>query len=225
MSKVKIIAFLKSKNPELSDKTAGILADKLLSKVTSDDQIQPVVESFDSAFGISEFADTLKSEGDRRFNEAMFKYSGKPDAPTPPTPQKKPADTEPGEPQDPMQQMFGMLKGLTTEIASLKSERQQESLKGQLFAKMDELKIPRALANNVSLADANGIDAAITGLQTTHAELSKAYGTPVQSGRPLVGGVNTAQVSQTAALDVIKGFSAGRTTSGNSLPVAPVAKG
>lgn len=225
MLKDKIITFLKSKDSALSDKAAGILADKLLSKVPSEEQIQPVVEAFDSAFGISQFADTIKSEGDRRFNEAMFKYSNPKPTDTP-TPQPKPTETgKPGESEDPMQQMLAIVRGLTTEVTALKTERQQESLKGQLYSKMDELKIPRVLAQNVNLTDANGIDAAVTGLQAQHAEFVKVYGTPVQSGRPAVGGINPVQATSAAALEAIKEFASVRTVSGNSLPVAPEAKG
>lgn len=218
--KAQLIAALKLKNSALPEKVVKLLAEKLLPKVTDEESIATVIENFDNSFGISEFAAVIKTEGDTRYNEALFKANtGKPQS-TPPVVQT----TEPGE-ENPMQQMLNMMKGMSEKINTLETAKVQGDLKGQLLNRLTELKIPHALAKNATMTDASSVESTVTEIQAQHAEYQKVYGGGGPN-RPTSGltGAPTNQTNDQVVAEM-KAFNLAKSTNGNMMPVLKEIKG
>lgn len=76
--KAKLILELKKRLPNVSATVLGLFADKLSTKITDESQIETTIDEFEasSPISISDYADFIQRESDRRVTDAVKKSKG-----------------------------------------------------------------------------------------------------------------------------------------------------
>ena len=128
MFRKQILAQLKAKHPGVSEKVLGLIADKLVAKVTAEDEIEGVITELDNLpISIKDYADFLQKEGDRRVTEATRKP--KEGELTPPAPAGIPDDAP-----EYVKELLGVVKTLGSQVETLVKEKHTGSIKSKLAA-------------------------------------------------------------------------------------------
>jgi hypothetical protein len=170
MFKAQILAKLVTKYPGLQKTFLGLLADKMAVKVTEESGIDEAITALDNApISITDLAADFQKEGDRRVTAAEAVWKKK-------NPPAKPADkTDDDEPTDPPKgdEMPSWAKGLLTEIQTLKSEKQQNTIQSQLKEKLKDVN-PLVSWNDWALPNKEeDIAPFIEKVQARHTEIEK----------------------------------------------------
>lgn len=131
-----ILAQLKKANPGVPENLLGPIADKLLPKVTTADDIEGAISELEenSILSISEMAILLQKEGDRRV--AGIKKPVKPEIIE---------DEEEEEPTTDIGKLTKMIEGLTNTVTSLVQEKATQSIQTKMEADLKEKGIPLML--------------------------------------------------------------------------------
>lgn len=173
----KILAELKKKFPGLSNELLGLVADKMATKVTADDQLQGAIAELDnSPIPISEYAAFLQKEGDRRVSEATkthertlrekydFKEKTKIDPPPPNDP-----------PKNDIEAMQAQLRQLTEKLTGFETKEQRQAWHDALMKKLGEKKIPAVFAKGKTLESADQIDAVLAEIEADYTEVKQGF--------------------------------------------------
>jgi hypothetical protein len=127
MFRKQILAQLKVKYPGVSEKVLGLIADKLVAKVTAEDEIEGVLTELEnSPISIKDYADFLQKEGDRRVTEATKKKTTEEEG-TPPAPEGIPEDAP-----SYVKQLLKSVETLGAQVNTLVSEKRNTSVKSKL---------------------------------------------------------------------------------------------
>jgi hypothetical protein len=131
-----ILAQLRKSNPGVSDRVLGLLADKLVPKVTTEEEIEGAISDLIDSMPISikEFSDFVKKDGERRVAEAKVvkPLPGDPAA----------VEVDDLEPSSDIAKLTKMIEGLTTTVSTLMKEKTTSSIKSQMETHLTEKEIP-----------------------------------------------------------------------------------
>lgn len=140
MFRKQILAQLRKANPGVPEKVLGLLADKLVAKVTAEDQIEGEIAELveNMPITIKEFADFVQREGDRRVTEANTKKVVT-------STNKEEGAGGDEEPTTEFGKLAKMIETLAGTVNGLVKEKSTDSIKTQMEAKLAEKKIPTVL--------------------------------------------------------------------------------
>jgi hypothetical protein len=160
----KILAQLAAKNPGVSKVILGLVAKKLEAKVTEESQIEGVITEFEtnSPVTISEYAELLQKEGDKRVDAAL-KKAAKPD-PEKPTPD--PAKPDPANPTDISKQIADAIAEHLKPFAALAGTMKVNQTKEGLKAILKEKKIPEDWADDIHIGEDFNQEEVVARLET-----------------------------------------------------------
>ena len=199
--KDKIIANLKTKYPKVQGSVITFIADKLDPKVTTEADVDTVIEAFESGpISVADIAAQITAEGDRRVTQALKDKDKKPDPAKPANP-ANPAPGDPATPPDPLAQVLTAVQGLVQRIDGLESARTKETLESRIKAKAEAEKIPAYLIPAVDKEE--DIDAAIETGKTRFTELKQSITNEGLAGNTPPGGgaPTTTKKSDAKAVD------------------------
>lgn len=151
--KEKILAQLVAKYPGVSKKFLGLWADKMVAKVTTEEEIEGAVSELENLpVSIETLADAFQKEGDTRVNEAKKKWG---------TPAKtEPSKTDPPAKDDPpADDTPSWAKTLMQKIEKLETEKVQSTLKERLDTILKEKKIPLSFAKGRTVNSEEDLEA------------------------------------------------------------------
>jgi len=155
----KILAELNKKYLGLSKNVLGLLADKLVPKVTEESQIEGAIAALDNLpFTPQELATFVQKEGDARVTAALKKKpTDKPGDNVDPTIEQTPANAN-----DPV---IKLLTELTNTVKGMQQEKVQQTMTQKLHAKLAEKKIPLQLAKGRTIEKEEDLDALVTEIE------------------------------------------------------------
>lgn len=174
MFRRQILAQLRKANPGVPEKVLGLLADKLVAKVTAEDQIEGAIDELvDSMpFTVKEFSDFVQKEGDRRVTEATAKKPV-----TTKTGDDAPAGGDEPEPTTEVGQLKKMIGDLTQVVTGLVKEKTTSSIKSKMEAQLAEKKIPAFLLKGRVPEKEEDMEAILTEIEEDWASHGQAVST------------------------------------------------
>ena len=206
--KQKILAKLVLKYKGLSKQLLGLIADKMVAKVTEESEIEgAIAELDDMLIPVPEYAKLLQQEGDRRVTEAKKSFQK-------PTEPNEEEDDDPEEQDDkskakskskggndPIAKLTQMVHNLTTEVTTFKQKEQQQTLSQKLSAALKEKKIPEVLMKGRVIEKEEDLETIIAEIEADHTALKQELNNEVLAGggRPIIGGGQSADKTKVAA--------------------------
>ena len=203
----KILAQLMAKNPGVSKAVLGLLATKMVAKVTEEDQIEGAITDFESnsLVSIADYASLLQKDGDKRVADALKKAKKDAGIEDPnEDPEKGKGGNQPDISKLIADGIAAAMKPVTDMLGTTKVKETKESLKAALKLK----NIPEDWADDVHIGDDFDSEATITRLDAKWTAAKQlAVNDALGDGSVLKGSVN----SSTAFGDAIKEY--GKATS------------
>lgn len=169
--KEKILAELKKKYSGLSNELLGLIADRMALKITAEDQIQGgITELENSPISISDYANFLQREGDRRVSEATkthertlrekFEFKEKAEPGPMPTPGNDDVKKQ--------------LELLNKKLQDMEQKEQKQLLQDKFIKKLTEKKIPLAFARGRVVESEDQIDAIVSEAENDFNEVKQS---------------------------------------------------
>lgn len=171
MLKYKILAKLQKKFSGVRKDLLGLVADKMAIKVTEETEIDAAIEALDDLpISITDFANQLQQEGDRRY--AAGKKDAKPkddnpgeDEPSEDDPQDNPSPKKPGKgnnqggnPNSEIAKLTQMVANLATQFTAMQQSGNQKTIAEQIAAKAKEKGIPAIFVKGRMVEKVEDID-------------------------------------------------------------------
>jgi DNA-binding FrmR family transcriptional regulator len=158
----KILAQLKAKYSGVHKAVLELLATKLAAKVTEESQIEGAISDFEttSPVSVTDYAQLLQTEGDRRVTEALKKEPAKPD-PTKADPAK--AEKVPAE-----NDLAAQLAAIAAQLNELKKEKAQGTATDQVHKKLADKKIPLSYVKGRVIDPERDIDEQVTEIENDY---------------------------------------------------------
>lgn len=198
----KILAQLMAKNPGVSKAVLGLLATKMVAKVTEEGQIEGAITDFESnsLLSIADYATLLQKDGDKRVADALKKAKKDAGIEDPnEDPEKVKVVTQPDAQKQIADAIALAMKPFTDMLGTNKVAQTKEGLKVLLKGKG----IPEDWADDVHISDDFDAEATVTKLDsrwTTAKQL--AVNNAIGDGSVLKGNAP----APTAFLDAIKKY-------------------
>ncbi len=169
------------------------LAERLAAKVEKEDEIEGVLKELESS--PVTIAD-LQVEGDRRVRSLRKELDElRKKKPEPPKP-------EPPKPDD----VSAQIAELKREIESERKERQRQAARAELYERIKDKQIPRALIDDVVINTTDEVDDTVERLVAKTEALKKEWGTVSPQDPPKKGDPNTGNRKQ--VIEDLKNFKA-----------------
>ncbi|KEQ31192.1 hypothetical protein N180_02790 [Pedobacter antarcticus 4BY] len=198
----KILAQLMAKNPGVSKAVLGLIATKMVAKVTEEDQIEGAITDFESnsLVSIADYASLVQKDGDKRVADALKKAKKdagivEPDE----DPEKGKGGGQPDIAKLIADGIAAAMKPMTDMLGTTKVKETKEGLRSALKLK----NIPEDWADDVHIGDDFDTEGTITRLETKWNNAKQvAINSAVGDGSVRLGNVNGA----TKIEDSIKEF-------------------
>lgn len=169
MLRLKILAQLKTKYPGVASAVLELIATKLAATVTEEAGIDGAITGLDNMpITVTEYAELLQKEGDRRVTEAQKKFqkNDKKDDP-------KDDPNPPGGGDDPMKVILKQMETMSKELADFKASKTRETLHEKLVAALKEKKIPTVLAKGRVIESEDQLEGLVTEIEADHVALKQ----------------------------------------------------
>jgi|GEM_PF-2027896 len=183
MLKYKILAKLQKKFSGVRKDLLGLVADKMAIKVTEENEIDAAIEALDDLpISITDFANQMQQEGDRRY--AAGKKDAKPkeehpneddpnedDPQDPPPPPKKPGkgNNQGGNQNSELAKLTQMVANLTTQFTAMQQSGTQKTIAEQIAAKAKVKGIPAIFVKGRMVEKVEDIDGLIEEIAVDYA--------------------------------------------------------
>jgi hypothetical protein len=202
----KILAKLKEKFSGLSSTLLGQIADKLATTVTEESAIEGAVGELDKLpISLTDYANLLQKEGDRRVTEAEKKWKETNPGQTPPK-------TEPAKTNPPADEMPSWAKALADEVKTLRQEKAQSTFRSKVAEKLKG-KVPDKFYAKLPLPEKEeDLDQFISDIESDWTEIKQGDNNAGLSGTPTPAGGIGAPKSTNVDKDIEAWATAGSET-------------
>lgn len=170
MLKGKILAQLKVKYPGVQSAVLELIATKLAVSVKEEAEIDGAITGLENMpISVTEYAELLQKEGDRRVTEAQKKFQSKDEKKD----DKKDDSNPGGGGDDPMKQILKKMDDMSKELADFKASKTRETLHEKLVAALKEKKIPTVLAKGRVIESEDQLEGLVTEIEADHVALKQ----------------------------------------------------
>lgn len=157
----KILAQLKVKYPGVAQAVLAMIAAKMLPKVTEETQIQGVIDELEAMpISVTDYANFLQQESDRRVSAALAKPKPTEDKPA------ESGEAKPANPNDPNAALTKQVSDLTKLVTTLVQKETTKTMSEALNEKLTAAKIPLEFAKGRIPEKAEDVDTVFAEINT-----------------------------------------------------------